>query len=73
MPVDSIITRPTASHGGKAQAPQKRPGMREFETDLEQIARVSKMLAFGFWCVTIAAIVAAAYVLLVWLPRHGVL
>jgi hypothetical protein len=47
--------------------------MREFETDLEHIARVSKMLAFGFWCGTIAAIFGAVYVLLVWLPRHGVL
>jgi len=73
MPVDFIITRPISDRGGKAPAPPKQSVMREFETDLEHIARVSKMLAFGFWCGTIAATFGAVYVLLVWLPRHGVL
>lgn len=44
--------------------------MREFEADLEHIARVSKMLALGFWFAALAATAGLAYVLLVWMPRH---
>lgn len=44
--------------------------MREFEADLEHIARVSKMLAFGFWFAALAASAAVAYIVLVWMPRH---
>jgi len=44
--------------------------MREFEADLEHIARVSKMLAFGFWFGALAAAAGLAYVLVVWMPRH---
>ncbi|HYK54030.1 MAG TPA: hypothetical protein VEV38_10920 [Candidatus Eremiobacteraceae bacterium] len=44
--------------------------MREFEADLEHIARVSKMLAFGFWVAALAGSAALAYLLLVWMPRH---
>ena len=45
--------------------------MREFEADLEHIARVSKMLAFGFLFGALAASVGLAYVLIVWMPRHN--
>jgi hypothetical protein len=46
------------------------PRMREFETDLERIARASKMLAFGFWFCAIATTAGLAYILLFWLPQH---
>ena len=44
--------------------------MREYEADLVRIARVSKMLAVGFWCLAVIAAAAFGYVLLYWLPRH---
>ena len=44
--------------------------MREFEADLEHIARVSKMLALGFWFAALAATAGMAYVLIFWLPQH---
>lgn len=65
-----IITYPKGLDGGKLIAPPQSPGMREFETDLEHIARVSKMLALGFWFGALAATAGLAYVLLVWMPRH---
>ena len=46
--------------------------MRQYEADLVKIARVSKILAVGFWCSGIAAAAALGYVLLYWLPRHHV-
>jgi hypothetical protein len=44
--------------------------MREFDADLQRIARLSKLIAFGFWCSAIIAAGAFGYVVLVWLPRH---
>jgi len=68
--IDSIITRTNAGPGGKGLDLRQSVGMREFEADLEHIARVSKMLAFGFWFVALAGSAALAYLLLVWMPRH---
>ena len=45
-------------------------GMQEFEADLRRIARLSKMLAFGFWSAALIAACGFGYVLLVWLPHH---
>ena len=44
--------------------------MREYEADLVRIARVSRILAVGFWCLAVAGAAALGYVLLYWLPQH---
>lgn len=68
--IDVIIIDANASAGGKRVDLPQSSDMRDLEADLEHIARVSKMLAFGFWFVALAASAAFAYVLLVWMPRH---
>ena len=68
--IDAIITCANAPGDGERLDQPQPLGMREFEADLEHIARVSKMLAFGFWFVALGASAALAYVLLVWMPRH---
>ena len=71
MLVDAIITANKGMSGGKLPATTQSRRMREFEADLEHIARVSKMLALGFWFAALAATAGLAYVLLVWMPRHN--
>lgn len=71
--IDSIITAACARRGGKGYAIRQSPDMRGFEADLEHIARVSKMLAFGFWFTALAAAAGLAYVLIVWMPQHHVI
>jgi len=68
--VDAIITGANSGCGGKVPKAPQSARMREFEADLEHIARVSKMLAFGFWFGALAAAAGLAYVLVVWMPRH---
>ena len=68
--IDAIITRANARSGGNRPDLAQHGRMREFEADLEHIARVSKMLAFGFWFAALAASAALAYILIVWMPRH---
>lgn len=44
--------------------------MREYEADLVKIARVSRILAVGFWCFAVACAAALGYVFLYWQPHH---
>jgi hypothetical protein len=68
------ISDVTRSNPWSLREVSRMPTVRKtagFDADIARVARLWNALIVSFWCASLVAAIALAYVLLIWLPRHA--